>query len=185
MLAERPFNPALNLAAFAVRCPNPAPRPVSAFYLRDGKYDGMTRQDVATTFATFRSRTITDLMALFFHGGLVDKASGQQWMGMTCRSSAWTASSPIRLSFRQLTIRVSVRQEAIFHLLRLRRSLQGFFRLRMCQRLSGFAVRQKSMVISPAIRGRSRVLASVSARGSRARFSVLAGEGQARIASSQ
>ena len=73
-----PFNPALNLRAFAVQSTSAAPPPVHALYLRDGKYDGMTRADVAATFAAFRAQTATNRLALFFHGGLVDKASGQQ-----------------------------------------------------------------------------------------------------------
>jgi hypothetical protein len=40
------FNPALNLAAFAAPSANAAPPSVNAFYLHDGKYDGMTRADV-------------------------------------------------------------------------------------------------------------------------------------------
>ena len=73
-----PFNPALNLEAFAVQSASDAPPPINALYLRDGKYDGMTRADVTATFAAFRAQTSTDRLALFFHGGLVDKASGQQ-----------------------------------------------------------------------------------------------------------
>ncbi len=73
-----PFNPALNLAAFDVQSPQTAPPPINALYLRDGMYDGMTRADVTATFAAFRKQTTTDRLALFFHGGLVDKASGQQ-----------------------------------------------------------------------------------------------------------
>lgn len=72
------FNPAFNLEAFAVRSESSAPPAVNAIYLRDGKYDSMTRADVAATFAAFRAQTTTDHLALFFHGGLVDKASGQQ-----------------------------------------------------------------------------------------------------------
>jgi hypothetical protein len=73
-----PFNPALNLEAFAVQSTSAAPPPMNALYLRGGKYDGMTRDDVAATFAAFRAQTSTNRLALFFHGGLVDKASGQQ-----------------------------------------------------------------------------------------------------------
>jgi hypothetical protein len=73
-----PFNPALNLQAFAVQSTSAAPPPIHALYLRDGEYDGMTRDDVAATFAAFRAQTATNRLALFFHGGLVDKASGQQ-----------------------------------------------------------------------------------------------------------
>ena len=73
-----PFNPALNLEAFAVHSNRAAPPSVNALYLRDGKYDGMTRADVATTFATFRAQTATNRLALFFHGGLVDRTWGQQ-----------------------------------------------------------------------------------------------------------
>jgi hypothetical protein len=73
-----PFNPALNLQAFAVQSTSAAPPPIHALYLRDGKYDGMTRADVAATLAAFRAQTATNRLALFFHGGLVDKASGQQ-----------------------------------------------------------------------------------------------------------
>lgn len=72
------FNPALNLQAFATPSANPAPPSINALYLRDGKYDGMTRADVAATFAAFREQTATDRLALFFHGGLVDKVTGQK-----------------------------------------------------------------------------------------------------------
>jgi hypothetical protein len=72
------LNPAINLESFAIKSQNPAPPPLNALYLRDGKYDGMARNDVAATFARFRSQTATNRLALFFHGGLVDKASGQQ-----------------------------------------------------------------------------------------------------------
>ncbi len=78
MSFPRVRNPALNLEAFAVQSPSPAPPPINAVYLRDGQYDGMTRADVAATFAAFKSQSATDRLALFFHGGLVDKASGQQ-----------------------------------------------------------------------------------------------------------
>jgi len=71
-------NPALNLEAFAVQSPASAPPPINALYLRDGLYDSMTRKDVAATFAAFKGQTATNRLALFFHGGLVDKASGQQ-----------------------------------------------------------------------------------------------------------
>jgi hypothetical protein len=71
-------NPALNLDAFAIQNPAGTPPAVNALYLCDGIYDGMTRADVANTFATFRTQTATNRLALFFHGGLVDKASGQQ-----------------------------------------------------------------------------------------------------------
>src|SRR6201999_4422574 len=47
-------------------------------YLRDGQYDGMDRGDVADIFSTFKTQNATDRLALFFHGGLVDKTSGQQ-----------------------------------------------------------------------------------------------------------
>src|ERR1700676_3672024 len=73
-----PFNPALNLEAFAIQSTSAAPPPIHALYLRDGKYDGMNRAQVAETFAAFRAQTATNRLALFFHGGLVDKASGQQ-----------------------------------------------------------------------------------------------------------
>ena len=72
------INPGLNLDAFANQSPNAAPPPINALYLRDGQYDGMTRSDVTATFAAFRAQTLTNRFALFFHGGLVDKASGQQ-----------------------------------------------------------------------------------------------------------
>lgn len=71
-------NPALNLEAFAVQSQSPAPPALNALYLRDGMYDNMTRADVAATFAAFRAQKQTKRLALFFHGGLVDKASGQQ-----------------------------------------------------------------------------------------------------------
>jgi hypothetical protein len=73
-----PNNPGLNLDAFADQSPNAAPPPINALYLRDGQYDGMTRSDVTATFEAFRAQTLTKRLALFFHGGLVDKASGQQ-----------------------------------------------------------------------------------------------------------
>jgi hypothetical protein len=73
-----PFNPGLNLEAFAVRSTSATPPSINALYLRDGKYDNMTRSDVAATFTAFRAQTVTNRLALFFHGGLVDKASGQQ-----------------------------------------------------------------------------------------------------------
>jgi hypothetical protein len=73
------FNPALNLQAFSAQSVAPAPPSINAIYLRDGKYDNnMKRSDVAATFETFRAQTTTNRLALFFHGGLVDKASGQQ-----------------------------------------------------------------------------------------------------------
>jgi hypothetical protein len=72
------INPGLKLDAFAVRSPDAAPPPINALYLRDGRYDGMTRSDVTATFAAFRAQTLTNRFALFFHGGLVDKVSGQQ-----------------------------------------------------------------------------------------------------------
>jgi hypothetical protein len=73
-----PFNPGLNLEAFANPSARAAPPPINSLYLRDGKYDGMTRDDVAKTFTAFRAQTATTRLALFFHGGLVDKASGQK-----------------------------------------------------------------------------------------------------------
>jgi hypothetical protein len=72
------INPGLNLDAFAVQSPNTTPPSINALYLRDGQYDGMTRSDVTATFDAFRAQTLTNRLALFFHGGLVDKASGQQ-----------------------------------------------------------------------------------------------------------
>jgi hypothetical protein len=72
-----PFNPAFNLENFAVRSSLAAPPSINALYLSDGQYDGMKRADVAATFTAFRQQTKTNRLALFFHGGLVDKASGQ------------------------------------------------------------------------------------------------------------
>src|ERR1700730_7198157 len=73
------FNPALNLQAFSTQSIAPAPPSINAIYLRDGKYDNnMKRADLAATFEAFRTQTATDRLALFFHGGLVDKALGQQ-----------------------------------------------------------------------------------------------------------
>lgn len=73
------FNPGLNLEAFAIQSTSTAPPSINAIYLRDGKYDDeSTRAHVTATFEAFRSQTATDRLALFFHGGLVDKASGQQ-----------------------------------------------------------------------------------------------------------
>jgi len=74
-----PFNPALNLDDFCVKSSFNAPPSINALYLRDGQYDmKMTRADVAATFAAFRQQAQTSRLALFFHGGLVDRASGQQ-----------------------------------------------------------------------------------------------------------
>ncbi|MBV9574123.1 MAG: hypothetical protein JOY93_08715 [Acidobacteriales bacterium] len=73
-----PFNPALNLGAFSAPEPPPAP-PVNVLYLQDGKYDPdehMSRDNVAKTFRAFRDQTATPRLALFFHGGLVDKSTG-------------------------------------------------------------------------------------------------------------
>lgn len=72
------FNFALNLDAFAIQSQDTAPPAINAIYLRDGKYDGMTRADVAASFGAFKAQTNVQRLALFFHGGLVDKASGQQ-----------------------------------------------------------------------------------------------------------
>jgi hypothetical protein len=73
------FNPALNLEAFAIQSASAAPPSINAVYLCNGKYDSdTTRASVAATFAAFRSQTATERLALFFHGGLVDKVSGQQ-----------------------------------------------------------------------------------------------------------
>jgi hypothetical protein len=73
------FNPALNLHAFSFQSPAAAPPAINAIYLRDGKYDNnMKRADVASTFEAFRAQTAASRLALFFHGGLVDKAWGQQ-----------------------------------------------------------------------------------------------------------
>src|ERR1700722_2105214 len=82
-MSNMPFNPSLNLRAFAVQSTSAAPPRIHALYLRDGKYDGMTRDDVAATFAAFQAQTATKRLALFFHGGLVDKASGQQGAAKT------------------------------------------------------------------------------------------------------
>lgn len=73
-----PSNFALNLDAFAVQTPDPAPPAINAIYLRDGKFDNMKREDVAATFSAFRAQSQVKRLALFFHGGLVDKASGQK-----------------------------------------------------------------------------------------------------------
>jgi hypothetical protein len=78
MSFPRASNPVLNLEAFAVQSPTSSPPAINALYLRDGQYDGMKRSDVAATFGAFKSQSATDRLALFFHGGLVDKASGQQ-----------------------------------------------------------------------------------------------------------
>jgi hypothetical protein len=73
------FNPALNLQAFSAQSVASAPPSINAIYLRDGKYDNnMKRADVTATFEAFRTQTATNRLAFFFHGGLVDKASGQQ-----------------------------------------------------------------------------------------------------------
>lgn len=72
-----PFNPALDTDSLLVRDGNTAPPPLNALYLRDGKYDSMGRDDVTKTFQAFRDQKNTARLALFFHGGLVDKTSGQ------------------------------------------------------------------------------------------------------------
>jgi hypothetical protein len=76
------FNPALNLNAFpapAAAATPGSPPPLNALYLRDGKFDGMTREDVAASFRAYVSnRASIPRLALFFHGGLVDKASGSK-----------------------------------------------------------------------------------------------------------
>jgi hypothetical protein len=72
------FNPALNVDAFKSQSELSAPPQLNALYLRDGQYDGMSRGDVAATFAAFRAQTNVKRLALFFHGGLVDKRTGQQ-----------------------------------------------------------------------------------------------------------
>jgi hypothetical protein len=77
-MAPQGFNPALNLAAFAAPSPQPAPPALNALYLRDGKYDGMTRAGVAASFAAFTGMPDGKRLALFFHGGLVDKPTGQK-----------------------------------------------------------------------------------------------------------
>jgi len=78
MTSTHRFNPALNLETFAVQSTASAPPSINALYLRDGVYDGMSRADVAATFAAFKGQTSINRFALFFHGGLVDKSSGQQ-----------------------------------------------------------------------------------------------------------
>lgn len=85
------FNPALNLSAFDVTTAAAAPPPINALYLRDGMYDGMQRTDVTDTFNAFRSQTATNRMAFFFHGGLVDKASGQRSAALQYDKYAGTA----------------------------------------------------------------------------------------------
>jgi hypothetical protein len=73
------FNPGLNLEAFAIQSASAAPPSINAVYLRDGKYDDeSTRANVAASFEAFRTQTATERLGLFFHGGLVDIASGQQ-----------------------------------------------------------------------------------------------------------
>ena len=52
----------------------------NAIYLRDGRYDGMTRKDVADAFAAFAASG-KERVALFFHGGLVSKQSGIEGAG--------------------------------------------------------------------------------------------------------
>jgi hypothetical protein len=71
------FNPALNTDSLPVRAGSTTPPALNALYLRDGKYDSMGRDEVAKTFQAFRDQTKTERLALFFHGGLVDKSSGQ------------------------------------------------------------------------------------------------------------
>ena len=73
-----PFNPALNTDGLPFTGSGSAPPPVNALYLRDGKYDPLEKSNVAKTFQAFRDQTTTKRLALFFHGGLVDKTSGQQ-----------------------------------------------------------------------------------------------------------
>jgi hypothetical protein len=51
---------------------------MNSLNLRDGVYDAMTREDVTKTFSAFRAQMVTNWLALFFHGGLENEASGQQ-----------------------------------------------------------------------------------------------------------
>lgn len=76
MAQQPPFNPALNLGAFAAPSAQDAPPPLNALYLRDGRYDGMARSDVAASFDAFKQQPDGTRLALFFHGGLVDKTTG-------------------------------------------------------------------------------------------------------------
>lgn len=76
MPQQQGFNPALNLAAFAAPSAQNAPPALNALYLRDGQYDGMTRADVKATFEAFKAKPAGTRLALFFHGGLVDKTTG-------------------------------------------------------------------------------------------------------------
>lgn len=71
-------NPAFNLQAFDGPPTSTEPPALNAVYLRDGKFDGMTREDVASSFTAFRAAGSPSRLSLFFHGGLVDKSSGQQ-----------------------------------------------------------------------------------------------------------
>lgn len=72
------LNPAFNLEAFDGPSTSTAPPVLNSVYLRDGKFDGMARTDVTASFSAFRAAGSPNRLALFFHGGLVDKSSGQQ-----------------------------------------------------------------------------------------------------------
>lgn len=51
---------------------------MNAVYLRDGKFDAMSRGDVRASFQEYRKSPSSTRLAFFFHGGLVDKKAGSQ-----------------------------------------------------------------------------------------------------------
>ncbi len=72
------INPAVDsLEAFAVQSSTSVPPPMNSLYLRDGVHDAMTREDVTKDVCRLPG-TDGDEPSRLFHGGLVDKASGQQ-----------------------------------------------------------------------------------------------------------
>jgi hypothetical protein len=88
MATPRMFTPALDVAALTHVAtapdgtpPPPAPPKNNAIYLSDGQYDdSMSQDDVVSAFKAFDASGQTRL-ALFFHGGLVDKDSAAQGAG--------------------------------------------------------------------------------------------------------
>jgi hypothetical protein len=72
------ISPAVNLETSTVQSTTGFAPPMNSLNLRDGVYHPMTREDVTKTFSAFRAESVTNWLALFFHGDLVDGASGQQ-----------------------------------------------------------------------------------------------------------
>jgi hypothetical protein len=78
-MSQPPFNPGQNLRAFVTQSASPRPPDINAVYLRDGVYDDVTtRESIAASFDAFRAAPAGTRLALFFHGGLVDKGNGSQ-----------------------------------------------------------------------------------------------------------